>query len=302
MGQGLRAICIALVVVAGAVACEMGENGSESERATSSGEATTTLDSESVEVESSLEGMAILPRHVRWIVTTSLPAEKIREVRFAVNGTRVWTDHDPPYAYGEEGAYLVTSYFHDSYWDETRGGQRFTARVIEWGGVTWRSVVVARVPRPQTTRRFLSPTSYRIWGRLSAAALEDPPPLEELGYSSSSYTSELRLLDGGLWVGRTVERAFAYEVSADATVLRVGAPIFFGSLEVAGNQSGWFFKGYQCSPDGPRSSYAWSLQRRRYLGRSTGDSRTVTHLVLKARNEPCEPRRKILEGVWYPLD
>jgi hypothetical protein len=299
MGQGLRAICIALVVVAGAAACDMDEEASEPERATSSSDATTTSGVESVEVESSLEGMAMLPRHVRWIVTTSLPAEKIREVRFAVNGTRVWTDHDPPYAYGEEGAYLVTSYFHDSYWDETLGGQRFTARVIEWGGVTWRSVVVARVPKPQTTRRL---PSYLIWGRLSAAALKDPPPLEELVYPSSFYTSELRLLDGGLWVGRTVERAFAYEASANARVLRVGAPIFFGSHDVAGNQFGWFFKGYLCSPDGPRSTYAWSLQRRRYLGGFSGEGQYVTHLVLKARNEPCEPRRKILEGVWFPLD
>jgi hypothetical protein len=101
---------------------------------------------------------------------------------------------------------------------------------------------------------------------------------------------------GALWVGRTVEHAYIYELAAaDLRRFRIGVPIFMGSHDRAGGKQGWFFKGFQCAPDGPPATYALSWTER--FG-----AFNERHLVLAARHEPCAKRRGILEGVWELLD
>lgn len=306
MGQSLRAVCGMLAVAVAMAACDVGGESSGPERATSSPAAPTTSRAETVEIQSSLEPVSqpvlgergVLPRRVRWIVTPSLPPEKIREVSFLIDGRRVWSDSDPPYTSGEEGARLATSYFYDAYSDR-RGGQRFTAEVIGWNAASWFKTVVARVPKPQIKRN--TPT-FGIWSRLSAADLRNPPPPGKV-LEYSSYTSHLYFPGrGALLVGRSVERAYAYELSADAKAFHIGVPIFMGSHDVAGNSFGWRFKGSQCASDGPPATYAWSYRKGRYAGRFDGRDQYHTYLVLKARDEPCEPRRRILEGTWELVD
>jgi hypothetical protein len=77
--------------------------------------------------------------------------------------------------------------------------------------------------------------------------------------------------------------------------LRIGVPIVIGSHDQAGVRAGWFFKGYQCAPDGPPATYAWSWTE------PFGPFKE-RHLVLKAKHEPCAKRRGILGGVWELLD
>ena len=96
---------------------------------------------------------------------------------------------------------------------------------------------------------------------------------------------------GALWVGRTVEHAYIYELAAaDLRRFRIGVPIFMGSHDRGGGKQGWFFKGFQCAPDGPPATSALSWTER--FG-----AFNERHLVLKAKHEPCQARRRILEGV-----
>jgi hypothetical protein len=177
-------------------------------------------------------------------------------VRFLVDRQTVWIDAEPPYSYGEEGAYLATSYFYSPYSDkEGQSGHRFTVRVNGMEGV-WREHVVARVQKPRIAKR--APT-YGIWGRLPPDAVTNPRPTGEVG----PYTAWLYMVGGALWVGRTVERAYIYELAAaDPRRFRIGVPIFMGSHDQAGGRQGWFFKGYQCALDGPPATYALSWTKR----------------------------------------
>jgi hypothetical protein len=281
----LRASVLSLCLAAVISSCDSGEESRSRGTGTSSREPTAN-----VSIESSLEGFAILPPHIRWTATTSLPAEQIKDVRFLVDRTTFWIDAEPPYSYGEEGAYLATRYFYSPYSDkEGQSGHRFTVRVKGIDGSVWREHVIARVQKPRIAKR--APT-YGIWGRLPPDAVTNPRPAGQFG----PYTALLNMVGGALWVGRTVERAYIYELAAaDPRRFRIGVPIFIGSHDRAGDMSGWFFKGFQCAPDGPPATYALSWTER--FG-----AFNARHLVLTARHEPCAKRRGILEGVWELLD
>jgi len=113
-----------------ASACNFDAGKKESEASTGPWASTTEVD-----IHSSLEGMAELPRHLRWTTTISLPAEQIKDVRFLVDRQTLWIDAEPPYSYGEEGAYLATSYFYNPYSDkEGQSGHQFTRSRERDGG------------------------------------------------------------------------------------------------------------------------------------------------------------------------
>jgi hypothetical protein len=61
-------------------------------------------------VASTLSGVPALPHRVHWLGRPSLPASKIREVDFLIDGRRSWVEHHAPYTYGFDGNYLVTSW------------------------------------------------------------------------------------------------------------------------------------------------------------------------------------------------
>jgi hypothetical protein len=264
-------LCVGFVMCA----CDRSED-KESGRSTG----TTTAN---VEITSSLEGMKVLPRRVRWTATTSLPPERIKHVRFLVDRQRLWTDQSPPFSYGEEGAYLVASI----HWIPGLAKRHFTVRVAATDGSVWKETVVAQVPKPQISRRV---PAYGLWGRLAPNAPRDQD------YDERSYTAELSIYPGELWVGRSYEQMFIYELSADARRFSVGVPVFLGSHDRGIVSSGRHVHGYQCPPDGPPAVYTWSWTKDRF-GPFSGK-----HLVLTAEQEPCTPRQQILEGLWELWD
>jgi hypothetical protein len=240
------------------------------------GESTTTGEPVAkVHVTSSLEEMAVLPRHVRWTATTSLPPEEIERVDFKIDGGRVWTDDSPPFSYGE-GAYLASSAF----WYPVAEKTRFVVQVKATDGSVWRKTVLARVPKPKIDP---SVPAYGIWGRLA------PDAPRNQAYSKRSYTAVLLLSFNGLTVGPGFGQGFAYELSADKRRFYVGVQVFSGS-----RGPGPVFSG--CAPDAPAAIYAWSRTKDSY-----GPFRDK-HLILKAEKEPCAARRQLLEGIWEFLD
>jgi hypothetical protein len=282
----------ALAVVLGAAACDAGGDSERSETATSEKPASTV---EPVEVGSSLEGMSTLPQHVRWVATTSLPAQEVKEVRFLAGPYRVWTDFEPPYTYGPEGAWLVPAVIDHG--AERPSGVRFEVRVVARDGRSWRKVTLARVPKLQVPpSAWFEPVVYV---RLPPAMVRNPVEVEHVDEFASTATSWAYFSAGQVSVGRTSETAYTYEYSVEGRRLHVGAPIFYGSLDRPGKRiGGWRARGSQCALNGPPATYAWSMRRGAPFTDVDGNRRFTEWFVLRARNEPCEPRRRVLEGVW----
>lgn len=232
--------------------------------------------------------MDTLPAHVAWHATVS-PDDDVEAVEFLVEGSRVWVDEEAPYSYGEEGALLWTARFYG----EPGPKLHFTVRARLADGRTRKEFVLAEVPAPMESSKR-APV-YGIWGRASPSYLSNPPPPGRWG----PFTSNLVMHPDDLWVGRSIKHAFMYELWADERRFHVGLPIFLKRLAPT---QGWNFEGAQCPPTGSEATYRWSRTKGRLLGRFQGEDQYASYLVLEAEIEPCEPRRRILEGVWEFLD
>jgi hypothetical protein len=207
VGRGLRATFLAVAFVTGGatmvVACDRGGGEGAKSRAETSANSEaggTTSTGKSVEIESSLEGLSVLPRRVRWTARTSLPADQVREVRFLIDRFRYWSDPSSPFTYGEGGASLA--------WVGA-GAHRFTVQVIETDGSKWSEAVIARGRRTHRGRRF-----YGIWFRLSPAEQATPSPRRQLPHPTAVL---IFLGRDSLWVGRSNLRAFWYDMWMGAT-------------------------------------------------------------------------------------
>ena len=144
LGLASVALVAAAVVVAGA-----GANGRNS-NAVAAKPAPFT-------VTSTLKGKKMVPRRIRWVASTSLPAAQIREVDFIIDGgPPKWIEKLAPYTYGEDENgrhqnYLVTSWL-------TPGRHRFIVRAIAMDGRRAEQTVLARVlPASLRPRRSREP-------------------------------------------------------------------------------------------------------------------------------------------------
>ncbi len=74
-------------------------------------------------VSSTLAGHTVLPHRIHWLGSTSLPRAQVREVQFLIDGRVRWIEHNPPYSYGYDANYLVTSWL-------SPGMHRFAVQVV----------------------------------------------------------------------------------------------------------------------------------------------------------------------------
>jgi hypothetical protein len=269
---------LALLSLASA-SCDFGDEGSKESSAAQS-EAVP----ERVEIQSSLDGLSILPRRIAWTVTTSLPASEVREVRFRLDGLRLWTDPSPPFAYGEEGAELGT-------WMGP-GRHRFTVRVIATDGSRTNETVIVRVRKTKTNDKL-----QNVWGRLSKAEQETPtPPGKTPKLMALVYFSD-RIMS----VGRSPDQAFAYEYWLKGHTLHLGTAFFSGAPGESARFAGWGAGGIQCPAGTWSARYTWSRRQGRVTGRFEGEDIYADNLILTAEKDPCAKRRRMLEGVWEGL-
>jgi hypothetical protein len=61
-------------------------------------------------VTSTLDGKKVLPHRIHWLGYPSLPRAQVAEVAFLIDGKVRWIEHNPPYSYGDDGNWLVTSW------------------------------------------------------------------------------------------------------------------------------------------------------------------------------------------------
>ena len=241
-------------------------------------------------VTSTLKGKKMLPRRIRWVASTSLPAAQIREVEFIIDGGRPkWIEKVAPYTYGEDENgrhqnYLVTSWL-------TPGRHRFIVRAIAVDGRRAEQTVVARVLPAAAPPAALAGTWTRTIEDTSAA-----PAVGSPGNPTYTHTppGTYALVIDKRWIqtrfpGRYVLPAsedsgegwiLDSDYTAGATSLIARGSVVFRQFHDEAEGGQW------CWEDGPDSSYAWSV---------SGDTLTLRPMH---GADPCTVRGFIWAGDW----
>jgi len=286
---------MAFCVAAAASACDWGKGG---DPAVESGGGTS---SQGPTVESSLEGVESLPGRILWSATTSLPREQVEMVQFFIDGSRWWDDSAPPFTYGPAGAYLPAR------WLATRlkrpqfrlsRTHDFMVRVKATDGEKWDSAVAhVRTPKatfPRPPGGFGEQYGSHAYVKLSRSDLENPPPPGSYPFHGGYlvFIANSIFVRGGVHEG-------AWEIAGDHEQVQLGTPIFFRERAYAAPGSGFDgIEGVVCGPDGPPATYAWSQMRGRLVSEYEGVSAYARNLELRAVNDSCAERRRLLEGIW----
>lgn len=92
-------------------------------------------------IHTTLRGIDVLPRQIRWAATTSLAAEQVTTVEFWIDGHLAWIRHAPPYVYGDEGSWLVATSLRP-------GPHTFVTSAVSATGQVAKETVTATVMAP----------------------------------------------------------------------------------------------------------------------------------------------------------
>ncbi len=117
-------------------------------------------------IRSTLEHKTVLPHRIAWIARPTLSASSIKEVDFLIDGRLAWVEHKPPYVYGDDGNWLVTSWL-------TPGAHRFAVRARTYGGRKATTTTTARVLTAPPAPAGLNDTHWTR--RFTAAEAGDAP-------------------------------------------------------------------------------------------------------------------------------
>jgi hypothetical protein len=120
-------------------------------------------------VRSTLAGKKVLPHRIGWLGVPNLPASQIREVEFSIDGRLRWSEGRPPYTYGNDGNYLVTSWL-------SPGVHRFTVEAASTDGRRATITTRARVVRSPSPPRPLSGRWTRVLTKADVAGAIDSAP------------------------------------------------------------------------------------------------------------------------------
>jgi hypothetical protein len=240
------------------------KRGTATKAGSSSSAAPTQSATRPGRITSTLDGKRILPHRLRWIARPHVHGA-ISEVRFLIDGSVRWIEHEAPYVYGSDDAganrgFLVTTWL-------TPGRHRFTVQAEDLHKTTYERTVTARVlPAPN-------------------------PPAPLAGHWR-------RPVAGGHW-DLIFDRIGAWHLDPEGsgvpnqvvisnTTIHVYAPIEMGPLtndqtpiKRLGHAN---IGGFDCNPAGPFGTYRWHV---------SGD-----RLTLKPVHESCADRKGIWSHVW----
>jgi hypothetical protein len=244
--------------------------GGEKHSATSAGQAppaaaqSTSPAGRAATITSTLDGLRVLPHRYRWVADAHVRAP-ISEVRFAIDGSVRWIEHDPPYVYGSDDAganrgFLITTWL-------APGPHRFTVVAEDDNGRTYRRTVTARVlPAPK------------------------PPPALAGRWRRSVPGGHWDLIFDGIgeWHLDPEGKGLANQMDISGHTLHVYAPIQMSPLiddHTQIKRLGHFdLGGFDCNPAGPFGTYRWAI---------SGD-----RLTLRPLHESCPDRKGILVHTW----
>ena len=103
-------------------------------------------------VTSTLDGKTVLPHRIHWVARPT--GASITEVDFLIDGRKAWVEEEPPYVYGDDGNWLVTSAL-------SPGKHRFTVRVTAASGKKAQRTTTARVLAPASPPAELAGGSWQ---------------------------------------------------------------------------------------------------------------------------------------------
>jgi hypothetical protein len=218
-------------------------------------------------VTSTLDGLSTLPHRVHWEAKPSVDPSDVRQIDFLVDSQLAWTELRPPYFYGDDGNWLVTSFL-------TPGSHEFEARLATLDGQVISDKVTATVGEPTLPPPALSGTWSRVVAAadLAKATSGQPPPAGLWTLTISDVGLELGDPQGG-----GIQNDVAY-ISDGQLELRP-------TIEVPPYPN----EGNGAFCHEPDPDWAWTYT-------ASPDGHTITlHPVGK---DPCGDRVAIYEGTW----
>jgi hypothetical protein len=120
-------------------------------------------------IRSTLGGKAVLPHRVAWLAVPALPSSRVRSVEFSIDGRVRWSERNPPYTYGNDGNFLVTSWL-------SPGMHRFTVEALSADGRRATVTTKARVGTPPPPPTDLAGTWERVLSKAEVEGAIDSAP------------------------------------------------------------------------------------------------------------------------------
>ena len=235
-------------------------------------------------VSSTLDHKTLLPHHIRWQATSSLPATQITEVDFLIDGKISWVERKPPYSYSDDTGYLVTSWL-------TAANHQFTVRAKAKDGRVAKDTVTARVAPASAPAVTLAGKWHRTVDPTGAPKPGTPGAPKDTPTPAGTYTLVfdnrwLQTRDPGTFTKASVDKntGFGYIQDTDYqpkahTFTVWGAVTWRPFSDYLAEEGTW------CGWDGPAATYSWSV---------TGNT-----LTLKAvGTDACRVREFIWTGSW----
>jgi hypothetical protein len=217
----------------------------------------------SLSVTSTLDGLTALPQRIKWTAHPSSPA--VDEVDFLIDGQQAWIEHNPPYDYGNDGNWLVTSFLKP-------GPHTFTTKAVGTSGQEASDTVTATVSAASSQPSGLAGT----WSRIVSAAdvgkatSNQPPPAGRW---------ELRIDSEGWHLGDPNSGTALFDV-VHRSLGRLQMRPAIAHPPIGNGDTGGF-----CEDTDPLA--AWSS--------SVAGGKLVLHPI---GHDPCGDRAAILEGTW----
>ncbi len=215
-------------------------------------------------VTSTLDGRTTLPQRIRWTAHPSSSA--VEEVDFLIDGQPAWVEHNPPYDYGNDGNWLVTSFLKP-------GPHTFNTKAVGASGEEEATdtvrATVSGAPAPPSA---LAGTWSRVvtTADVKKAASDQPPPAGRW---------ELRIDSEG-WHLRDPNDGTALFDVVDGASGRLQMRPTIAHPPIGNSDTGGF-----CEDTDPISAWSSAIH----------GGRLVLHPV---GHDPCGDRAAILEGTW----
>jgi hypothetical protein len=239
-----------------------------------------------VTVTSILDGMTVLPRHLRWVAMPRLASSQIDKVEFRIDGKLRWVEQNAPYVYGSDEAglhkgYLVTTWL-------TPGRHRFTVRVIA-GKRTGSDTVTARVlPAPKVPAALAGTWQRTVPGPIPAdpdAASTNPAPGGTYAFAfDPRWVKETNpgpytpINNGTQTCSGCIELE---DYLAGPSTLQLWGTVTTNLVTAANPIGGWW-----CYEDGPPTKYSWTV---------SGNSLTLAPI---GGQDACHQRGTVWSGTW----
>jgi hypothetical protein len=235
---------------------------------------------------STLDGKTVLPHRIHWLALPALPAAKLKEVDFLIDGRVAWVENKPPYSYADDRGYLVTSWLQP-------GEHRFTVRAVPFTGHPATDSVMARVlPAPPVPSALAG-----TWQRKISDASGAPGP-GSAGNPTGTLTppGTYKITLDRRWIHDELpctNSPCTFQSSTGAgtefdsdwnpapTTFHVQGEVTFRMFQDTDRLAGWW-----CQTWGPPATYTWSV---------TGNK---LKLAPVGGHDTCAIRGFVWSGTW----